>query len=687
MTLHRALHIVFRGGFPPRTACFTLAVVCLLTLLCGAAGCGEASPEPSCVADASALDARLGTAGPGDSVRLCAGARIRGTFRLPGGVSLLGSADAILEAEGGAALRVEPSAGGPPTQVHGLAFRVGPAEDWTPSAVVVQGQGEAVLRDLDIALDAGVGVLAIDTGALRMEGITVRGSGAGSSTATGLSGQSPVAGVWLAGDTACAGAALDGVRVSGVAGVGIVAQRACPGRWSDIAVADVVGNGIVLAGGELVEIDGLLVQGVRGRPVVSSAAIAHGLVLVEGARVHLRHGGVLDTADGGILVGGAHLTLEGGMILGSRGAGVRVDGAAGAASLDATGLLIRGVAEAGLQVRAARVDLRQAWVDDVLPVAAMDAQGRLVWTGDGVRVHDGVQGQAGLRLEETLISAMARAAAVAAGAARLEGPSGGATVCEGAAESAEWTCAVLGNGDEQCERSTPPETEGWTCLFEDGALSCTARDPADPGVPVLPVAGVDEPRCAELRRRILAAPVLDAMLGGGSRPQLPLFAGIIGEDGTLGARPIDAAAGHVHADGGARWQCEGGAGAGRVCRLADAEAGAPVARFGPTGAVASGWSCATTAGGQVCNRRTLAGIPVGDEPVLLPETLDVPSAALAQRTERAVAADIALAFDRGASSTPVLPSPRQLATADGLLGAGRPGLVVAGPAGIEEVSR
>ena len=653
-------------------------------------GCGAGQDEGAggrCVASAEALERALDRA-PQDVV-LCAGSRIEGSFRVPAGARLRGEPGAVLIARAGPALRITGSSTERARVVQGLRVVVPADPDTTPVGILVQGAGDVLLQDLTWELGGGVALLALETSGVELVNAEIVGQlpHAAPRSAQLTAGQVPASGVLVSGGGACASVSLRGVHVRGIYGVAVALQGVC-GTLEDVWIHDVVGTAVMAADAT---IDGrdVVVSSVRGADVVSSAALGFGWVVTEGSDLGLRGAGAVDAGDVALFVQGATLRAEGLAIFASRGRAVVVDGqgAAGDTSAQVEGLLLRGAVDAGVMLRGASLELRDAFVGEVEASPVFDAAGRIAWSGDGIRAFGGGPAAARVALSGVAVAQMHRVGALGAEDGVFSGPPGGLQVCDDLPEADGWSCLTEATGVERCERVGPLVFDGWRCAYDAGQLRCerdlTEEPSSDAGaIPQPPASSAGLPEaCREALRELLVSPAMAPFVHSPGTLRRAIH-GIIGEEGTAGfmegawqpgltRRPLDAA-----------WSCSE-TGGFRRCDLGGVGASARLPLDTPSGWGAPGWLCEAPAGAPVCARASVARYAM--ERAELPEDLVSLDAAspLGQRSALAPAG-LRFSFSAQPTSPPGLPAPARLVTGDLLTETGNlVGGLVAGPRGIE----
>ncbi len=195
------------------------------------------------ITDAAALDAALSAASAGDVVVF--GGHIVGDFLVPGGVTLRGADEAVLEGSGvGTALTVTPGGGTPTTLDHFKIVTDGRYGIW------VSGAGATNIEDVMISATRGVGIGAEDTDALALTDVRLTGPITGDNEATVPADASPydwpTHGIIL---LAVDDAALDGVTSTGFAQAGAIIAGSTTAVWSSRFDRN-VGTGLVIAGGD-----------------------------------------------------------------------------------------------------------------------------------------------------------------------------------------------------------------------------------------------------------------------------------------------------------------------------------------------------------------------------------------------------------------------------------------------------
>ena len=278
-----------------------------LGLLLGSVACvvsGAVSPGCSdgsdACPDAAALQARLDTAAPGDTVSLGA-CTIAGPLTVPAGVRLQGAgSDQTTVSAGDRSRAVTLLPGEPPATVADLAV-----ESDGCAGIVAVGAGRVAIESVEVRASRGVGVALEGLSGADIRAVDVRGP-IDAATADTVSpprppfgcGSSPLAthGIVL---VDVAGASLSAVTVEGLAAFGVVAVRSTI-AWTDGSVSDGLGAGFEILGGSA-QLDRVTVSG-------------------------MRHGAGATESFGGVIAGGADVTTTDLVVDGNAGFGLLHDG-------------------------------------------------------------------------------------------------------------------------------------------------------------------------------------------------------------------------------------------------------------------------------------------------------------------------------------------------------------------------
>ncbi len=336
-----------------------------------ASACGGAAPEEVRVTGAAGLTRALAAAGAGDVVRLT-GTRVSGAFAVPPGVRVVGDPGAEVVARGGAAFRL--SAGEPAPGLSGLRI-VGEVG----AALVVFGEGGAVLEDLEVEAARGVG-LAAEGVRLELRRMQIRGplQGAADPLLRQLGAVIDPSLVAVAGLVVAGGRVdIEDLEVVGFAGFGALFHGTA-GEWRGGSVRGCVGSGVLAEGSDLQLREVEVADGLVGRKV-GFAIAGNGLCVAGDAVVETQSVTVRDVHGPGVLQDGAtsrHMDLvaedngwagvwvqrspgsEAAPALAIDGAGSRLQNNAGAGIYlwRSGGLAVSGLAVRGTRLRAHVVD-------------------------------------------------------------------------------------------------------------------------------------------------------------------------------------------------------------------------------------------------------------------------------------------------------------------------------------------
>jgi hypothetical protein len=249
--------------------------------------------DDEAICSAGELEAALGRAGPGDTVRVGA-CRITGAFTVPAGVTIAGQgpeASVIVAEEGGLAIELIP--GTEATRAVDLSV-----ESNGRIAVLARGSGRISLERVDVQAMKGVAL-----GAEGLEGLTLTDVTLDGPVTPENADELPFE--WTAEDTATHGlfivsveaAELNDVTSRGFAGFGAAIGDSGV-TWRGGGVSDNLGTGLLVQGGTAT-LDGVALRHTFQKSM--SLGVAYGGVFVAGAVVETSGLEVSDGEQFGIL--------------------------------------------------------------------------------------------------------------------------------------------------------------------------------------------------------------------------------------------------------------------------------------------------------------------------------------------------------------------------------------------------
>lgn len=346
---------------------------------------------PTC--DPGALRAALASARPGDVVRIGA-CTVPGPLDVPPDVTLVGSGRAASHVTAGVdgAIRVQGGASRTRVTCLGIDEAAGSA------AIRADGPGNVVLDALEVHVERGVGIQALDLATLsvddvRLEGPVTRDNAADfPSTPTAM--ETATVGISIA---RIENATISGLEVTGFADFAIGVSESSS-TWRATEVHDTLGTAMAVSGGFATIEDAAIHDVLGGARLLP----AYGLVIAMEATVGTT-GMAIERSEGyGVLQDSSTATHQSLSVIGCGEAGVwaqrsssfvldgadlRQNGGAGIALFEVDRARLSGASISGTQMRPRVCELRAGQVGDGLQMRAVpDAQISMLTSRDNARV-------------------------------------------------------------------------------------------------------------------------------------------------------------------------------------------------------------------------------------------------------------------------------------------------------------
>lgn len=592
------------------------------------AACGEPTPNSNtrnplvdCVRDADALRHAL-LAPQFAPLRLCEQTRYPGPFEILYPIELHGADGAVIEAQDGAGLRVGPAS---PCLLVGVAVRVVAGTEDVPVGLLLEPDATCTFRDSTIVQEAGFGVLAFANAHVTIENTDIGGNLSREALDQTDARRTPAVGVYgVEARLTLVDTSIRGVRGFAVAADGGVLQV------QNSVIEENTGTG-VLARGATVTGTGLRVSSQHALPILSSAAVAYGIVADGGTTLALSDIAVLDVADIGVYLRDTEASISGLYVLGTGSAGVWLDALRVPAQL--RDVLVVGARGSGIRLQDANASIDGLGVLRTRTLPERQSDVAIAEVSDAISLVAPTTTSSLTLPSGALLDSFGRAGVPAWENATLLTEDDAVVACSaGTPSDARWTCQTNLNGVQQCVRRSGPETTtDWVCADSPSGTECTTSSASADTFPPTVVPAHERPVACDLPLlELLRRPGFTNLRGLATDAPTSIHA-IIGEDGTLGYNLGNLLRGSHAPPRLGDWSCELTEGEQRVCRREARRELAGDAWDSPVGFSVPGWTCSHDEPGYLCVANNVAQRAL-DGAVLPRGAFLVPEAALGLRT-------------------------------------------------------